>query len=198
MMDANKDFIFIKEFYEKRLNSDNVLAWENKEAQFKRFQVLIDHVDINGKKLLDIGCGFGDLLCLFKEKNIKVVYTGVDLVPKIIEKAKILHPNEKFISGNLSEEDLFEKNSFEIIYASGIFNLNVGDNEDLFKDCVKRIMEFTRGKFVFNMLNIRSRDKEDPYYYYDPNIIKQFLETKYKVTIIDDYLENDFTVIIEE
>mgnify|MGYP003549675749 FL=1 len=47
------------------------------------------------------------------------------------------------------------------------------------------------------MLNVRSKDKESPYFYYSPEEVFT-LAKKYgakDVLIVDDYLENDFTIV---
>ena len=47
-----------------------------------------------GEKILDLGCGNGRLLELFKDKNIE--YVGIDNSEKLIAIAKKLHPDAKF------------------------------------------------------------------------------------------------------
>ena len=49
-------------------------------------------------RVLDCGCGYGALLDILPAF---VDYTGVDISPDLLEVAKELNPNEKFIQGDL-------------------------------------------------------------------------------------------------
>ena len=55
----------LKEHYEPRIRPDRlgyqILDWENQESQFCRFEVLLRRVPLEGRRLLDLGCGVGDL-----------------------------------------------------------------------------------------------------------------------------------------
>ena len=46
---------------DKYSRGHEILDWESQESQIKRFEVLSDNVELSGKKLLDVGCGTGDL-----------------------------------------------------------------------------------------------------------------------------------------
>ncbi len=85
------------------------------------------------------------------------------------------------------------------VYASGIFNLNLGNNDEFLRKAFLRFAGLCKKGFVCSMLNVRSTDKEDTYYYYEPSAVSA-LAKEYgakNVRIVDDYLENDFTIIAE-
>ena len=42
--------------------SPRTLGWGSKEDQLTRFQVMTEQIDFAGSTLMDIGCGFADLL----------------------------------------------------------------------------------------------------------------------------------------
>ena len=83
---------------------------------------------------------------------------------------------------------------------AGIFNLNLGNNFEFLKKAFVRFMELGKSGFVCSMLNERSSDKESPYFYYNPKHVCSFAKDAgaKSVRIIDDYLENDFTVFAEK
>ena len=77
----------IRSYYDdnmQRSEKDHeILGWESKEAQYERFAALADNVDLEGKKLLDVGCGLGNLLEYLNEKkasktNCEIVDVTVD------------------------------------------------------------------------------------------------------------------------
>ena len=68
----------------KGLPDFEVLGWESKEAQYMRFEIFTSNVDIKNKKILDVGCGLGNLLEYLIDKGINIEYTGVDILEDII------------------------------------------------------------------------------------------------------------------
>jgi len=72
--------------------------------------------------LLDAGCGPGPMIALLAEKYPDRRYTGIDLTPKMIEKANEKHiPNAEFVVGDC--EDLpFAENSFDAVICANSFH----------------------------------------------------------------------------
>ena len=50
-------------------DSAQTLNWTNKRNQLVRFDTLIKVGDLRNKKILDFGCGLGDLLDFLKSNN---------------------------------------------------------------------------------------------------------------------------------
>jgi cyclopropane fatty-acyl-phospholipid synthase-like methyltransferase len=196
----------IKTYYEdnmaKGLPEYGILGWESEEAQKLRFDMLLSSVDLNGKALLDVGCGTGNLLEYIRSKGIDVNYTGVDILDKMIKKAKKKQLGADFFLVDIFKDNIFKDNSFDAIYASGIFNLNLGNNREFLTDALDLFLRLSSGVVVFNLLHFASPDREDKYFYFHPDEISEILE-KYsgvieKVQFIEAYLKNDFTVICKK
>ena len=162
---------------------------------------MTDNIDLHGKSLLDVGCGCGDLFGLMKEKQAMSVYTGVDILEKMIERAAAEYPEAAFFcadifSSNFSSNDSFGCTSFDITFTSGIFNLNAGNNEIFLKKAVPVLAELADEAFVFNLLDPSSPDRDDNYFYYEPERAMELAETfSSKIKIIKGYLANDYTLI---
>lgn len=192
----------IRKFYESKMGQGlpdyGVLGWESEKAQQLRFDMLLDNVVLEGKSLLDIGCGMGNLLEYISKKKINVIYTGVDILDSMIEHARCKALKGEFRCVDVFEGSPFEDRSFDIVYTSGIFNLNLGNNSDFLAGALEKMLRMARETVVFNLLHKDSPDREDKYFYYDPEEIKELLK-KYKdidrVFIKQNYLKNDFTVI---
>ena len=80
----------IIEHYINRVKNFNipeyqVLDWESKEAQELRFKTLIEHFNMESSIILDVGCGLGNLTKYLDNKNIKLYYIGIDIMPEMIE-----------------------------------------------------------------------------------------------------------------
>lgn len=59
--------------------------------------------------VLDAGCGYGEIYNLlmknYRGKGTKISYTGVDVDPKKLERARSLFPNGQFVEANFEAKD---------------------------------------------------------------------------------------------
>ena len=202
----------IVEHYINRVNDLNipdykVVDWESEEAQNLRFKALIEHFNMNGNVLLDVGCGVGSLAEYIDKNNINLYYIGIDIMPEMVERAK--SKIYKNITPQFMTMDFFKKTDIEddvdYIYTSGIFNLNLGNNEAFLKEAIEAFLLAARKGVCFNLLDISCKEKYgDKYYYYKKDdillltqdILKK-LNLKHKIHIEDKYLQNDFSVFID-
>ncbi|CAB3290117.1 Methyltransferase domain [Methanocaldococcus lauensis] len=104
-------------------NSPEAVHWIGKEKVWLRFDILTEIDNLNGKKILDFGCGNALLFDYLKEKGIKCEYYGWDISEKMIKVAKKRHPDGNFMVVDVLEEDLKKYyNYFDYILISGVFN----------------------------------------------------------------------------
>lgn len=194
----------LKKHYEPRLENEDtykVLDWESRDAQYKRFRAMTDNIDIHGKSILDIGCGCGDLFGFIKEKYGDPLYSGVDILEKMIERAAVEYPDAQFFCADIFSTDFCASEQFgcpvfDITFTSGIFNLNAGNNEDFLKKAVPVIAELASEAFVFNLLDPESPDRDENYFYYKPEQAMELAKPLcLDIKIIKGYLENDYTLI---
>lgn len=188
--------------YEPLLNKYSrgyeILDWESLDSQIKRFEVLIDNADLAGKKLLDIGCGTGDLYGYFIDQGLDVDYYGIDILPKMIDRAREIYPNGNFFAGDIFKESPFSKKQFDIIFCSGVFNLNMGDNESFLKEALPVFFAHAKDKVFFNLLDPGHFVHSEKYYFFNQkevlHLIREYTDNAIAVT---GYIPNDFTIIAE-
>jgi SAM-dependent methyltransferase len=191
----------IRHHYEKRLrpNAPGFEAgdWSDRNAQTARFAAMAAHVDLGGKKLLDIGSGVGDLVDYLREHAIDCDYLGIDLLESIVAEAQRRHPDAAFLAGDVFDPAMVLPHEPDIIFASGIFNLDVGNNRTFLPAALERLASLATETLVFNLLHARTPvpDQSDYCVYWDPNEVRTFLPASSHVEIVDDYLLNDFTMI---
>ena len=197
-----------------RENNYKILGWESREAQYKRFSILVKNIDLNNKTLLDVGSGLGDLYHFLTQGLLwSVDYVGTDILSGMVSMAEQqakeiqlpdgVDASYKFFNTDIFAEqsDALKNHKFDVVYTSGIFNLNLGNNEIFLKSAFKKFAELAKEYFVCSLLSDESNDKEDTYFYYNADIIDKAMadiKRKYpsaEYRIITGYLPNDMTVI---
>lgn len=106
-----------------------------------------------------MGCGTGNLLEYINERFTGFDYTGVDILPHMIDIALSKKLNGKFICMDLFKNNPFQSNSFDAIFSSGIFNLNLGNNKEFLIDALDVFQELSGGVISFNLLWDKSPDR---------------------------------------
>ena len=70
-------------------------GWNSRRSQYRRFAIASADLGVqSGDSLLDIGCGNADLFWYLNNVGIDVNYTGLDIVPKMVELAKVSLQNQ--------------------------------------------------------------------------------------------------------
>ncbi|MGY3861417.1 class I SAM-dependent methyltransferase [Aeromonas lacus] len=143
-------------YYEKYGYSPYSLGWD-KGKQDIRFDILTSFFCLKGKRVLDIGCGFGDLNKILQYKyGDDYIYLGIDLVDSFIIEAQNRYSSDKvtfkccdFVSNcHLLGE-------FDVILASGIFNHKFckADNKLFVFDVIKKAFELATEGVAFDFLS---------------------------------------------
>lgn len=159
------------------------LGWDTKKNQWKRFASGIELLDLTGKSIVDIGCGFGDFFEFLKQKNIKISsYIGIDINNGLIAAGQKNHPDGIFKCHNILLDQKIEKLA-DIGFAFGVFNFNFRgepDNYEYAQEFIKRAYSLCREVMVVDMLSsCISGDypKENFVFYYKPEKMLKFALT---------------------
>lgn len=157
-----------RELFSKYGDSYKAAQWSDRITQEKRFEVLCQIGDLKEKKILDFGCGTGDLATYLKKNNVNVNYYGVDIVDELLNCAKEKHPDFKF--GKLEE---FYGVKFDYILISGVFNNKMVDNVTFYQNTLELLKDFCISGIAFNMLSKYVDFYNDELYYeYPENVFK--------------------------
>ena len=185
-------------YYRKRLAAGyrnyQAVGWESEEAQRMRFAAMADNVGLEGCSLLDVGCGLGHLYEYLSKRGLNIVYVGIDFIPEMIARAQRLYPEVNFFV-----QDIFAHTPdqpYDYVYASGMFNLRVGDNMALLDRALMHICTLCRRAAVISMLSEESQNIEKEYFYYSSNKVLMLAKRYFGARqVISGYLHNDFTLI---
>lgn len=199
--------------YQKRFRKygghSKTLKWEHAGAKHQRMRHLTGELNFSGKTVLDVGCGFGDVIWIIKKRTKDFDYTGVDIVPEFIDVAKKRYPGHRFLVGDYFSNPLAE--DFDIVLCSGALNSNVPDKQSLFsrrlennmewrKRAIATMWEQTKRALAFNMSGSHpqpeNREDNNTWYADSLEILKYCLTLTRKVILLHHYHATDFTVIL--
>jgi SAM-dependent methyltransferase len=177
-------------------NDWRALGWQSRYTQYRRFAVLADIAPLAHTRVLDVGCGLGDLYGYLRTQGIPVTYTGYDLLPEMIERARQRFPEARFevrdVLQGLGEE------RFDYILSSGAFNVNFGDNIRAVQRVLRDMVQHCTRGVAMNFLKRTVDASDDPiFHYYPPQEMLAFCQTLCpRVELREGYLYNDFTLYL--
>lgn len=184
--------------FEKYGVDARALHWVSKKAQELRVKELIKDLDFEKKSVLDVGCGFGDIIPFIQKKAKRFKFTGVDLVPEFLEVARNRYPNYEFLITNYFKNPLEDK--FDIVITSGTLNGNIKNALEYRKRAIKTIFEHAKEACAFNMAGGHPQPENKKgykVYYVDSLEIFEFcLTLTSKIIFRQHYRKRDFTVVM--
>ena len=148
LIDKNADIIFMNYGYSKDNNKIELEETDEKNRySIQLYHLVATGVDIEGKDILEVGCGRGGGLSYINRYLSPNFATGVDLSKKAINFCKKNYSTEriKFLQANAQKLN-FQKDSFDIVI--NIESSHRYSRIDLFMDKVYRILK-PGGFFLF-------------------------------------------------
>jgi SAM-dependent methyltransferase len=177
-------------------NDWRALGWQSRYTQYRRFAVLAEVGALAQTRLLDVGCGLGDLYGYLQRQGIAVDYTGYDLLSEMVTRAQQRYPDARFERRDVLQGLGTER--FDYIVSSGAFNINFGHNITAVRQVLRdMVLGCTRGAAI-NFLKRTPDASRDPiFHYYDPQDMLAWCQTLCPhVRLREDYLPNDFTLYL--
>lgn len=121
--------------YEERLQrfgySAETLGWGQHGREEIRFSVLADcALRMPASSVLDVGCGFADLYDFLAQHNWHGKYTGIDIVPGLLNVACERHPGLDLREADIANAPA-SLETHDFVIASGVLNakLRSADNQ---------------------------------------------------------------------
>lgn len=108
-MDFKKKIGSYQETFKKHGINPKALQWTSAEEADLRYKELVADIEIEGKTILDVGCGFGDIIPYLTKKTNNFEMTGVDVVPEFVKVATDKHPGYKFLVNNYFKKPMKKK-----------------------------------------------------------------------------------------
>lgn len=199
---SSKDAAQVRERYSERYHAHGysplTLGW-NKGRQAIRFDALTSEFNINGKHVLDIGCGFGDLNKTLLQEASSYSYTGIDLVSSLLEEGRLRFPGDhiRFIEANIM--DFEPQDTFDYAIASGVFNhkLSKESNYLFIEQVIVKALNMCKTGLAFDFLSDKVDYQLEHTFHSSP---EKILEIAYKhsrnVILKNHYMPFEFSLFI--
>jgi SAM-dependent methyltransferase len=165
------------------------------QSQRLKFEVLAEVMDLRGRRVLDVGCGFADFADYLAERHPGVVYEGVDITPRMIVEARRLHPGLSLRVLDILEDD--PGGPYDLVTANGIFYLLADEPEARMQRLIARMYALSRGAVAFNTHSGWAPYREPHEFYSDPLATVAFCRTLTPwVVLRHDYMAHDFSAFL--
>ena len=176
-------------------DSFKALNWGSEAGQLLRFEILAGVGDLRGSAVLDVGCGLAHFADWLERRGIGVDYTGLDLVPALLEAAATRRPDLRLVQGSILDSDVLQGERFDYVFASGVFATYEAGAESVLRASVARMWELARKGVAFNALSAQASDREPGEYHADPVAVLAFCRTLApRAQLIEGYHPRDFTI----
>lgn len=160
------------------------------ETQERRLNILLEgFTDLKHKKVLDFGCGTGHLLRLLQQHGFNGEYVGYDISEGLIKLARENNAGGRFELRNIFEQPPEE--SFDVVFISGVFNNDIGRNEEFMQSTLKLLFAATKEGLAFNSLSTFVDFKAEGLYYFNPCKVFTFCKEQLTPSVI---LRHDYEV----
>jgi SAM-dependent methyltransferase len=188
-------------FYEDHVRrhgySFRALGFGRRSSQEKRFAAAATLGSFHGKRLLDVGCGFGDFLSWLNARGVEPRYTGLDICRPMIERCRKRFADSEacFMIGDALT--FVTDEPYDYIVASGIFGYKAHDTRKRVQPTLERLFDLARIGLAVNFLSCRAPTRSPGRLYLQPADVLQFaLKLTPAVRLDHTYMPNDFTVCL--
>lgn len=165
-------------------------------AHYERFRVLTDEVDLSYRSLLDVGSGLGDLWYHLSDNGLLVRYTGVDILPEMVNRARVRFPDVRFECCDVITDPACAGGPFDIVYSAGIFNLAATSSQAFLERAFAAFCSLAERQVVISLLHAVSPGRDAQYRYFEPAaVLASLARPDWTLRVVEGYLENDFTLI---
>lgn len=205
MKDDFEFFSFVENYYKQKFNqfgpTPRGVDWNGSESQNLRFQVMFDAVDNQfsvDTRVLDYGCGYGELAGFLLKNRYQGLYTGYDLVSDSISFAQHKYDQHE----NITFINHLEGNSkYDFIFASGIFNIYPGDSKAWLNSHVRTCfleMSGLSNIIIINFLKPNPTRSVPNLFFPSRSEIESVLPESFKIDyIIDNYGLWEWTAVLK-
>lgn len=185
-------------YFDQRLDAYGVdvraVDWGSEASQALRFRVLCAVGDLDGRRVLDVGSGLGDLCRYLGAHHPTAVYEGCDVNPRMVAAARARFPAGRFLVADPLGEARALRPPYDWVLASGLFYLR---DEAFMEAMVRRLFDLCARGLAFNTLSAWAARREPGELHAEPaRVLALARALAPRLVLRHDYLPNDFTVYL--
>jgi len=164
------------------------------EGQRFRFEKLAQIADLKGRRVLDLGCGTGDMYPFLMNRFGYVDYTGIDLVPESVAFAAKRYPDARFLCCDVLNQKIDEV--FDYVLLSAVFNNAIPNSTEFLKELIAVAFRHCSSGLGFNFISKYVNFTDPQMAYHDPVEIFDFClrELTPKVMVHHHYKRCDVVI----
>lgn len=148
-------------------------------------------------RVLDFGCGFGDLFGFAQQRQMPIEYTGLDINPDLIAVARQRYPAAHFLCIDPFEQSLGAQ--FDVILSSGVHNHRLIDNLGFVEQSFDLFNRYSIFGFAVDFLSTRVNFQNEQNYYFAPqDILALALRYSSRAVLRHDYMPFEFAVFVDK
>lgn len=150
--------------------------------------------------LLDVGCGYGGFLEFARQEGYAFDYTGIDIVPDMVEHARQRNPDGKFLLGDAMSHDFDRR--FDYVVCVGIMTMklkaSILDMGKYSNRLIRRMYDLSTVGIAFDIMTNQVNFMVENSYYRSPVELMAFClsELSTKVAIDHAYERYEFTTYV--
>jgi len=191
--------------YEKRLQefgySPATLGWGVNGRQEVRFSVLAElALRMPESSVLDVGCGFCDLYDFLDKQGWQGRYTGIDIVPGLLEVARQRHPDLDVRELDITDESVpLGEDEYDFVISSGALNaaLPSGGNELHIEVALRSMFRRCRYAACVDFLSTYVDFQKPGAYHTDPSwALAAAKRLTRRVLLRHDYMPYEFSLFL--
>jgi SAM-dependent methyltransferase len=178
-------------------NAREIAGWGSQASQERRFAVMACHWPLAGSRIIDVGCGRGDLLAYLKAQGqAPAFYVGLDIMEDALSFGRANHPEAQFICGDLLDPHL-KLPVADYAVSSGVFNLTGKDHAEWIGRMVGAMYAATSRGAAFNVVSTLAPEHKEGHYYAAPDAMLRMAQaiTPF-VALLHDYAIHDMTLFL--
>jgi SAM-dependent methyltransferase len=194
----------VVEHYERQLRRYGPTArgmdWKDEASQELRFALLCGVAELEGRSVVEVGCGAGHLADFLERRGIRADYLGCDLSAAMLEAARARHPELRFERLDLLREPLPER--CDVVLCSGLFHVKLDRPEEewlaFVRGMLRRMWESCRVAIAFNLMTDQVDFRHPDLYYSHPAETLDFCRRELSrfVRLRHDYPLHEYTTYV--
>ena len=174
-----KDKFLLDWFYRRKLEAFSQPAqrvgWLSKANQDARFRSFLAIGDLQGTRVLDVGCGLGCFYGYLRDQDWTGSYTGFDRLKDMVAEAQARFPEVRFEARNIAENPPVER--WDWVFMSGLFNHKVRDNWGWIRQVAGTALDLAEQGIGFNLLADSHPDPDPDFFYASKKDLGEFAES---------------------